>query len=196
MNSQTESQLLLVGIASSAGGINPMMDLIEQAICHKQMAFIIVPHLSRDTETHLPQILDRVTDLKIKMIEDGGEIEPCHLYVLPPNFYATVRGYKFYLEPRPEKGPNKSADILFKSLADCYGENAIGVVLSGSAVGADGSQGVCDIKEKNGHTFVQEPATAVFPQMPELAVDTGCVDFIMPASAIGIELSKLHWLEL
>jgi two-component system CheB/CheR fusion protein len=188
-----QSQLLLVGIASSAGGLTPMMELIEEAICHKNMAFVVVPHLSRDAESSLPSILSRVSKLKIKKIEDGDIIEPCHLYVLPPGYYATVHLQKFALQRRPDRGINKAADVLFESLAEDYGENAIGVVLSGSAVGADGSQGLCAIKANHGHTYVQDPLTAKFSDMPELALATGCVDSVLTPTQIGQELTLVSW---
>ncbi len=188
-----EKELLLVGIASSAGGLKPLRELIEAAICNKNMAYVVVPHLSRDYESNLPKILDRVTDLKIETIKDGLDIHPCHLYVLPPGFYARVVQNKFVLDVRPEKGPNKSADVLFESLASEYKNNAIGVVLSGSSVGADGSEGVCLIKENEGHTFAQDPKGAEFPQMRNLAISTGCIDSVQSANKIGQELSLVSF---
>ena len=187
------SELLLVGIASSAGGIPPLMDLIEAAFCHKNMAFIIVPHLSREHESHLPQILERVSSLQIETITEGARIKPCHLYVLPPGKYAIVSNHIFHLEDRPLSGPNKAADILFYSLAQFYQQNAIGVVLSGSSVGSDGSEGVCAIKSNGGHTYAQDPATAQFPHMPTLAIETGCIDSILSAELIGHELTLVGW---
>lgn len=193
MNVANESELLLVGIASSAGGLQPLLEMVELAVCHHNMAFIIVPHLSRDYESKLPEILKKVSALHIKKIDDKEKIEPCHLYVLPPGQYATVKGNTLHLQPRPEFGMNHSADILFKSLSTNYGRNAIGVVLSGSAVGADGSHGVCEIKKAGGHTYAQDPLTAEFPQMPELAIDTGCIDSVLSPYAIGHELTLLSW---
>lgn len=188
-----DPELLLVGIASSAGGIPPLMDLLEEAICHRNMAFVIVPHLSREHESQLPSILKKVSKLRIKTIENEMKLEPCHLYVLPPGSYAIVKNSCLHLIPRPEKGPNQSADVLFESLAEYYHENAIGVVLSGAGVGADGSKGLCQIRKHGGHTYAQSPETAEFSQMPELAIQTGCVDTILPPSEIGRELTLVNW---
>lgn len=189
-----KSEILTVGIASSAGGVEPLRDLIEQAICHENMAFILVPHLSRDYESNLPEILKRIAKLNIETISDDTEILPCHLYILPPGQYARVENFRLKLEPRPP-GINHSADYLFQSLARFYKENAIGVVLSGAAVGADGSQGVCDIKANGGRTYAQDPESATFPDMPRLAIETGCVDAILPSPQIGHELTLLSWKE-
>ncbi len=170
-----------------------MQELIEEAICHENMAFILVPHLSRDHETALPSILDRFTDLKIKTIEHNTTLERCHLYILPPKFYARLEKDRLVLDPRPPKGINHAADILFKSLAEYHQRNAIGVVLSGAAVGADGSEGIVAIKNCGGHTYAQTPETAEYPQMPEAAIATGAVDSILPARAIGHELTLVSW---
>lgn len=188
-----EDELLLVGIASSAGGIPPLMELIEKAICHTNMAYIVVPHLSREHESLLPEILKKVSTLKITKITDKMKLEPCHLYVLPPAMYAIVKDRCLHLIPRPDEGPNQSANVLFESLATYYKHNAIGVVLSGAGVGADGSKGLCAIKAQGGHTYAQTPETAEFSQMPELAIDTGCVDTILSAEEIGHELSLVSW---
>ncbi len=182
-----------MGIASSAGGLTPMMEIIEKAICHENMAFILAPHLSRDRETELPTILKRISSLTIKLITHDMEIQKCHLYILPPGFYAKVKNHRLVLEARPDKGPNLSADVLFKSLADCYGENSIGIVLSGANVGADGTEGIIAIKNKGGHTYAQDPKTALFPGMPEAAIVTGKIDSIMTAEEIGNELTVVSW---
>lgn len=185
--------ILVVGIASSAGGIKPLMSLVEKAICHENMSFILVPHLSRDHESTLPDIMRRVSSLKIKVIAHNMEIEKCHLYVLPPGHYAEIENGKLVLLPRPSKGPNHSADILFRSLGNYYRKNAIGVVLSGADVEADGSEGVVSIKEYGGHTYAQDPATAEFTGMPIAAINTGKIDSVMSAADIGNELTLVSW---
>lgn len=185
--------IFLVGIASSAGGLIPTKELIQEAMCHESMAFILVPHLSRDFESSLPSILDSLSPLKVKTIEHRQKIEPCHLYVLPPKYYAVIKEECLHLIERPPREINHAADVLFKSLAEYYGNNAIGVVLSGSAVGADGTEGVKDIKAAGGHTYAQDPETAEFPDMPELAIASGCIDSIMTPHQIGQELALISW---
>ncbi len=78
------NNLLVVGIASSAGGVEALMDLLAEAVCHQNMAFVLVPHLSREFESQLPSLIKRITKLKVKTIEHDLKLEPCHLYVLPP----------------------------------------------------------------------------------------------------------------
>jgi two-component system CheB/CheR fusion protein len=185
--------LFVAGFASSAGGIAPLKAILSKAICHSHMAFVIVPHLSRDHESLFPEVLAPFSNLKIKVITDGIRIEPCHLYILPPKFYAVAKNHHLYLKPRPETGSNQAADVLFESLAESYGSNAIGVVLSGAAIGADGSKGISKIRALGGYTYAQKPETADFPEMPTLAIETGCIDSVLTPEEIGVELSMLCW---
>lgn len=187
------SELLVVGIGASAGGLPAMIDLLEVASCHKAMCFVVVSHVSRFAKTDLPEILGRVSRLESIVISEGLRAEHCKLYTIPQNAYVTIQGDVFHVTPRPERTPNQSANVFFESLAKNYGENAIGVILSGALVGRDGAQGVIDVKKAKGHTFAQDPATATFPDMPKAAIDTGCVDFVLPSAAIGHELSLLSW---
>jgi two-component system chemotaxis response regulator CheB len=72
---------------------------------------------------------------------------------------------------------------MFESVAGTYGSRGMGVMLSGS--GSDGSAGIRAIKEAGGTTMAQEPAGAEFPPMPQAAIHTGCVDFVVPLEEIG-----------
>lgn len=186
-------ELLVVGIASSAGGVTPLKELISTAICHHNMSFVMVPHLLRDHESELPKLMKTVSKLKICTIEDGMPLKICHLYILPPGYYAKIENRKFKLVLRPEKGINLAANFLFHSLAESFGRNAIGVVLSGAAVGSDGSDGIVAIKKAKGHTYAQDPNSAEFPDMPLAAIKTGCVDTVMSAQEIGHELTLVSW---
>lgn len=183
----------MVGIASSAGGLPALIEVVKAAYCHENMCFILVPHLSREYETQLPSLLRHYTTLKSRLIEQSMPLEHCTFNVLPPNAYVEVRENSLKLLPRPAGGTNQSANVLFKSLAEFFGENSIGVVLSGAGVGADGSEGVVEIKNAGGHTYAQDPATAEFPDMPELAISTGCVDLVLPPAEIGRHLSLVSW---
>ena len=191
--SYEKEKCFLVGIAASAGGLEPMQELLAHASCHGSMSFVVVSHLNRTRESELPKILERAANLKATVIEDGMAIENCRLYLIPPDRYVKLIDSKFCLEPRPEGVPNEVANVFFESLSHSYGENAIGVVLSGASVGADGSTGVRAIKAAGGHTYAQSPESAEFPDMPELAIETGCVDTVDTPERIGQELSLAAW---
>ena len=188
-------KLLVVGIAASAGGLQAILELLEYASCHESMCFVILTHLARFQETRLPKILGRFKHLKTKRIYTGLALQSCYIYVLPENAYATLDNDVFILNKRPSSGPNNCADVFFESLARSMQQHAIGVVLSGSSVGADGSKGVKSISRSGGKCYAQDPDTALRRAMPELAIKTECIDKILTPGEIGRELSLLSWVE-
>jgi len=78
---------------------------------------------------------------------------------------------------------------MFASVAAMYGDRAMGVVLSGS--NRDGSDGIAAIKRAGGITVAQDPRTAEFRAMPQSAIDTGCVDYVLPLGKMGQTISQL-----
>jgi two-component system, chemotaxis family, CheB/CheR fusion protein len=123
-------------------------------------------------------------------VEDGMMVEPNEIYVIPPNTQMTLADGLLHLAPRQKTaGKNMQGDTFFESLAADRGNKAIAVVLSGSD--GDGSLGLKFIKLAGGITFAQCEATARFDSMPNTAVATGNVDFILPPQAIAAELSNL-----
>ena len=121
---------------------------------------------------------------------DGMPVEANHVYVIPANGDLTIAHGTLKLAPRTQPpGMHMPIDNLLRSLADQCGGRAIGVVLSGT--GSDGSAGVAAIKAAGGVTFAQDSATARFATMPQAAVATGCVDFVLPPEGIAAELVRI-----
>ena len=109
---------------------------------------------------------------------------PNHVYVIPPNANLAVSRGVLQLTPRKEgRGPHLPVDYLFRSLAEDQQTRAIGVVLSGT--GSDGTLGLCEIKAVGGITFAQDEKTAGHSGMPRSAIDSGCVDFVLPPAQIA-----------
>ncbi|MBW4053214.1 MAG: response regulator [Proteobacteria bacterium] len=179
----------IVAIASSAGGLEALSELLEALPAQSDMAFIVVAHLSADHESLLPDLLARRTSMAVQSASDGVQLRAGHVYVIPPNTTLTVQGEALQVRPRDRDHLHHPADILFTSLAEAYKESAIGIVLSGGD--ADGSLGVRSIKQHGGLTFAQEPDSARFPSMPSHAIDTGCIDFVLPPREIAHELVRL-----
>jgi two-component system, chemotaxis family, CheB/CheR fusion protein len=142
------------------------------------------------TTACLAKILARATILPVKEAADGMPVEPNHVYVIPANVDLTIADGALKLAPRTQTpGSHMPIDRFLRSVADQCGSRAIGVILSGT--GADGSAGVEAIKAAGGVTFAQDAATAKFATMPQAAVATGCVDFILPPESIASELVRL-----
>ena len=154
------------------------------------MAFVVVQHLDPTHTSLLAEALSRATAMKVASAADGTDVEPDHVYVIPPNTDLALEGNSLRLVPwEKSRKPHLSIDFFFRSLAAERGAQAIGVVLSGS--GSDGTEGLRAIKSEGGITFAQEPKTAAFGYMPQSAISAGVVDTGMPLAALARELVRL-----
>jgi two-component system CheB/CheR fusion protein len=154
------------------------------------MAWIVVQHLDLTHQSMVVELLGAKTRLAVSEAHDGGQILPNHLYVIPPNATMTLLDGSLRLQARDTADRRHMAvDILFRSLAQVLGNNAIGVVLSGT--GSDGARGLEEIKTAGGITFAQDEASARFAEMSRSAIDSGCVDFVLPAGDIARELLRI-----
>ncbi|BCL35778.1 CheR family methyltransferase [Nostoc sp. MS1] len=188
--SQTNAPFPVVGIAASAGGLEAFTELIRHLPTDTGMAFVLIQHLSPDHESLLSEILGRVTTMPVLQVHDQMRVEPNAVYVIPPNAQMTLVDGILRLAPRQKsKGKYLPADIFLESLATDRGNKAIAVVLSG--MDGDGAEGVKAVKIAGGVTFAECDATAQFNSMPNTAVATGNVDFVLPPPAIARELSNL-----
>ena len=187
---ETESQFPIVGVAASAGGLEAFTQLLEHLPVDTGMAFVLIQHLSPDHESLLTEILARVTQLQVCEGQNGMRVEPNHVYIIPPNAKMVLAAGLLRLSPREKIfGKYMPGDAFFVSLAADRGRKSIAVVLSGGD--GDGSLGVTAIKAAGGVTFAQCEDTAKFDSMPNTAVATGNVDFILPPAQIAAELVKL-----
>jgi len=128
--------------------------------------------------------------MPVTQVEDGGAVEPEHVYVIPPNKDVTLREGALRLWSRQQTGgKHMPIDRFFRSLAEDQKGGAIGVILSGT--GSDGTAGLEAIKAEGGIVFAQDPRSAQYPGMPESAIAAACADFILPAEDIARELTNL-----
>jgi two-component system CheB/CheR fusion protein len=180
----------VVGIGASAGGLAAMSTLFDAAPTLESLAFIIVQHLDPKGESHLVELLARHTPLAVGPARDGRAIEPGHIYVCVPNRDLVVSGGRLRLvDPETERSQRRPIDRFFDSLAAAYGDRAVAVILSGTAM--DGSRGIAAVKAAGGTVIAQAPETAEFDGMPRSAISTGLVDLVLPVEKIARALASL-----
>ncbi|MEY3868679.1 MAG: hypothetical protein RLZZ338_2570 [Cyanobacteriota bacterium] len=180
----------IVGIAASAGGLEAFTELLKHLPTDTGMAFVLIQHLDPNHKSLLTEILARTTQMPVTEVTDGMKVERNQVYIIPPNTKMILSQGLLQLTPREKtSGKYMPADSFFVSLAADRGVKSIGVVLSGSD--GDGSQGLIAIKDAGGVTFAQTESSAKFDSMPNTAVATGNVDFILPPQKIAEELAKL-----
>jgi two-component system CheB/CheR fusion protein len=187
---RTHAEFPIVGIGASAGGLEAFTQFLKGLPSKTGMALILIQHLDPTHESMTAEILSRATDMKVSEVKDGTRVEPNQVYVIPPNHAMAIAGGVLTLLPRIEaRGPYMTIDFFFQSLAEDKQNKAIGVVLSGTAT--DGTEGLRAIKAAGGITFAQDPKSSRFDGMPRSAINSGNVDFILPASKIGDELVRV-----
>ncbi|MFV5699696.1 CheR family methyltransferase [Flavobacterium sp. ZT3R17] len=184
-----KNSFTVVAIGASAGGLEAFSLLLKKLPIDTGMAYIYAQHLSPDHKSLLTSILSKITKMKVQEIDNMEKMEPNNVYVIPPNKVIEVIDGHIRLLPRIKNNiPNLTIDLLFSSLAETHKENVIGVVLSGYA--SDGMIGLKAIKDAGGITFAQDE-TAQASSMPNSAISSGVVDFILSPEEIALELVRI-----
>ncbi|PYX28784.1 MAG: chemotaxis protein CheR [Acidobacteria bacterium] len=180
----------IVGIGASAGGLEAFSELLRHLPLKTGMGFVLVQHLDPKHSSELREILARTTKIPVVEVTDGTIVRPDHIYVIPPNTVMAIKDGTLRLSARVlERGVHLPIDHFLRSLAEDSDERAISVILSGTA--SDGAEGLRAIKAAGGITFAQDEQSARYGGMPQSAVRTGCVDFVLPPSAIAQELARV-----
>lgn len=182
--------LPVVGIGASAGGLEPLQTVVSRLPADTPAAYVVVQHLSPDHRSIMDQLLQAQTSLRVTTIEDGERLEAGTVYVLPSGKEVRLSGRVLRLADRvADEGLRTPIDRFFESMAEECGRNGYCIVLSGS--GSDGAVGLRAIKAAGGFAFAQEHENARFPGMPDSAIATGLVDFILRASDIPARLHEV-----
>jgi two-component system CheB/CheR fusion protein len=182
----------IVGIGASAGGLEALEQFLKNVPDKSGMAYVVVQHLDPTQKGMLPELLQRISRMKVFQVEDLMKVKPECVYVIPPNKTMSIfKGVLHLFDPVEVRGLRLPVDFFLRSLADDQQEYAVGIILSG--MGSDGSSGIRTIKEKNGIVLVQEPETARFDSMPRNANDSGLVDIVAPPEKLALEL--IHFLQ-
>ncbi|HEV2455474.1 MAG TPA: chemotaxis protein CheB, partial [Verrucomicrobiae bacterium] len=167
----------IIGIGTSAGGLEALEHFLSHVPRNSGMAFVIVQHLDPTRKGVMPELLQRNTGMKVIQVKDRTTVLPNCVYVIPPNKDMSIlHGVLHLLEPASTRGLRLPIDFFLRSLAQDQQEHSIGVILSG--MGSDGTLGLRAIKEKGGVVLVQDPATAKFDGMPRSAIDSGLADIV------------------
>jgi two-component system CheB/CheR fusion protein len=179
----------IVGIGASAGGLAAIEEFFAAMPRDKAIgvAFVLVQHLSPDHKSILIDLVKRYTSMPVFLVEDGMQVQPDCVYIIPPSRdMALLNGKLQLLEPGSPRGLRLPIDFFFRSLAQDRKERAICVVLSGT--GTDGSLGLKAVKGEGGMAMAQSLDSAAYDGMPRSAVLTGVVDYVLPPAKMPEQL--------
>ncbi|WP_018611480.1 CheR family methyltransferase [Segetibacter koreensis] len=179
----------IVAIGASAGGLAAITELLENLPADTGMAYVYIQHLDPTYKSALSEILQRVTKMDVRQIENLMPIETDHFYIIPPNADVSITDSVFELSERAARPFKHSPiDLFFLSLAEKQKGGSIGIILSGTA--SDGALGLKAIKMAGGLTFAQDES-AQFRSMPMAAVAESAVDAVLSPKEMALELARL-----
>ena len=179
----------VVCVGGSAGGLDAYTRLLRHLPADMGVAIVIVNHL-RTVATRLHEILPRHTTMPVELITDRLLIEPNHVFIIPEKRDLHVLDEEFRLEPisKPRGWPDVIT-VFLRSLTEHWDGKLIAVIVSG--FDGDGADALCGIKEAGGITIAQKPDTAGQPDMPESAIASGCIDFVLSPEDIAREIVRI-----
>ena len=185
MQRRTE-QFPIVCVGGSAGGLDAYVRLLKHLPADMGMAIVIVNHL-RTQPTLLHEILPHFTRMPVELISESLLIKPDHVFVIPENRDLHVRNGDFILTPisKPRGWPDVIT-VFLRSLTRHWHGKLIAVIVSG--YDGDGAAALCEIKEIGGITIAQKLSSAGQPDMPESAIASGCIDFVLAPEDIAARL--------
>lgn len=173
----------IVGIGASAGGLEALEAFLSHMPADSGLAFVIIQHLDPVHKGVMPELLQRITPMRVTQAGNRMKVKANCVYVIPPNKDLSVlHGSLYLLDPVAARGLRLPIDFFFRSLAEDQHERAIGVILSG--MGSDGTLGLRAIKENAGLSLAQDPETAKFDAMPRSVIQAGLADIVAPAQEL------------
>ncbi|MFO7687905.1 MAG: chemotaxis protein CheB [Desulfobacterales bacterium] len=179
----------IVCVGGSAGGLDAYTLLLKHLPADMGVAIVIVNHL-RSVATLLHEILPKYTKMPVELITEKLDIEPNHVFIIPEKRDLHVLDGEFRLKPisKPRGWPDVIT-VFMRSLTENWNGKLIAVIASG--FDGDGAAALQGIKEVGGITFAQKPETAVQPDMPESAIASGYIDFILSPDNIAKEIVRI-----
>src|SRR6202789_1577834 len=190
MNAKTlRRDFPVVCVGGSAGGLDAYIRLLQNLPADMGVAIVIVNHL-RTVATRLHEILPRYTAMPVELITERLLIRPDRVFIIPPQRDLHVLAGQFRLKPisKPRGWPDVIT-VFLRSLTRHWCGKLIAVIVSG--YDGDGAAALCGIREVGGTTIAQKPDTAGQADMPESAIATGCIDFVLSPEDIAREIERM-----
>jgi two-component system chemotaxis response regulator CheB len=177
----------LIALGASTGGTEAIREVLE-VMPADSPAIVISQHIPEAFSKPFAERMNRCSQMTVSEARDGEQILPGHVYIAPGSHHLLVvrdgARFRCMLSDGPPVNRHRpSVDVMFRSVAQHLGANAVGVLLTG--MGDDGARGMQEMKESGAHTIAQDEHTSVVWGMPGEAFKLGCVDKLLPLPAIA-----------
>ncbi len=185
------SKIQVVTIASSTGGPNVLAEILGKLPAKFPAPILIVQHITPGFAAGLASWLNQQTPLKVRLARHADEAQAGQVFIAGDGYHMVVNsiGLISLNKTPPYQGLRPAANNLFNSVAQVYGDTAIGVILSG--MGRDGAKGLQAMRKTGAHTIVQNEDTCVVFGMPAVAIELGAAEQILPANKIADAIMAL-----
>jgi len=179
----------IVCVGGSAGSLDAYTRLLRHLPADMGVAIVIVNH-QRTVASQLHELLPRYTEMPVELISERLVIQPNHAFIIPARRDLHVLDGEFRLKPisKPRGWPDVIT-VFLRSLTRNWEGKLIAVIVSG--YDGDGAQALCGIKDVGGITIAQKLETAKHPDMPESAIESGCIDFVLSPENIAQEIIRI-----
>jgi two-component system chemotaxis response regulator CheB len=183
----------VVAIGVSTGGPNALNVLIPQLPKGFPVPVVITQHMPPMFTRHLAEQLSKRSALRVREGIPGQLLEPGEVWIAPGGFHMTVRRASGMPQLQtnqdpPENSCRPAVDVMFRSVAQAYGAECLGVVLTG--MGSDGTRGSESIRAVGGQVIAQDESTSVVWGMPGSVVRAGLADRVLPLDSVSEEICK------
>jgi two-component system chemotaxis response regulator CheB len=183
----TETTSKIIAIGASTGGTEALREVITR-MPRNAPGIVVVQHMPAKFTTSFAERLDSLSEMRVKEAQDGDTVVDGQVLIAPGNFHMLLKrsGARYYVAVKT--GPmvhhqRPAVDILFKSVAQYAGANALGIILTG--MGSDGAEGMVHMKQAGAMNIAQDEQSCVVFGMPKEAIKTGAVDKVVPLSRIA-----------
>jgi two-component system chemotaxis response regulator CheB len=180
----------IVAIAASTGGPEALSIILSSLPAGFPCPVVIAQHISDGFVAGMAEWLQKLSKLSVKSPAEGEPLLPGTVYIAPSEKHMEIAGSKtITLAERQENDIyHPSCDRLLSSAARAFGSRSIGVILTG--MGRDGAWGMEKIKKAGGTTIAQDEKTSIVFGMPKIAIETGCIDKVLPIEEISGEIVR------
>lgn len=184
----------VVCVGGSAGGLDAYIRFLQNLPADMGVAIVIVNHIT-SMPTHLHEVLPRFSTMPVDLITESLPIEPNHVFIIPENRDLHVLNGEFLLKPiSKSRGWPDVITVFLRSLTQYWDGKLIAIIVSG--YDGDGAAALCGIQEIGGITIAQKRSTAKQPDMPESAIASGCIDFVLSPEDIAKEIVRIARVEV
>ena len=184
----------IIAIGISTGGPNALRDMLAKIDPNLKQPILVVQHMPAGFTTEFAESLNHICPLEVSEAKNGEPVLGGHVYIAPGNYHLMVE--KRSLNPIIKltqddlrNGHRPSADWLFESVAQQYGNKALGVIMTG--MGRDGAAQLAEMRKKGAWTLGQDQASCIVYGMPKVAWEMGAVQRQVPLQLLADEISKL-----